>query len=123
MSKNKQPKQLDPTKWGGIMQLDEVMDAVSAQTAMLEAHADNPGACPAVEDYAEEFDAVIDVAQRILDTLSEQAEPLVNEIVLALEQFRHTKLTAITKCSKPNCPDKEKAQQEMGWKRGEQLLQ
>lgn len=120
--KNK-PKQLDPTKWGGIMQLDDVMDAVTAQIVMLEAHAENPGACPAVKDYAEEFDAVIDVAQRILDTLSEQAEPLVAEIILALEQFRHTKLKAITECTKPTCPDKEKAQQELGWVEGEQLLQ
>ncbi len=117
------PKQLDPTKWAGIMQLDDVLDAIRTQAAMLEAHADNPGACPAVAGYVEEFDAVIEVTQRILDTLSEQAEPLVAEIILALEQFRHAKLTAITECTKPTCPDKEKAQQELGWKQGEQILQ
>ena len=122
-NRSKRPKQLDPTKWEAIMQLDDVMDAVTTQIAMLEAHADNPGACPAVKDYAEEFDAVVEVTQRILDTLAEQAEPLVAEIVLALEQFRHAKLTAITKCTKPSCPDKEKAQQDLGWIEGEQLLQ
>lgn len=117
------PKQLNPAKWGGIMTLDEVMEAVSTQIALLEAHAENPGACPAVKNYAEEFDAVIEVTQRILDTLAEQAEPLVAEIVLALEQFRHAKLTAISECSKPTCPDKEAAQRDLGWKQGEQILQ
>ncbi len=117
------PKQLDPTKWDAIMTLDDVMDAVHQQTAMLEAHADNPGACPAVANYEGEFDAVVEVTQRVLDTLAKHAEPLVAEIVLALEQFRHAKLTAITQCTKPTCPDKEKAQQELGFVEGEQLLQ
>ncbi len=117
------PKQLNPEKWAGIMQFDEVMEAITIQTAMLEAHAENPGACPAVENYAEEFDLVIDTAQKTLDTISEQIEPLVAELVMALEQFRHAKLTSMANCTKPTCPDKDKAQRDLGWVEGEQLLQ
>lgn len=117
------PKQLNPSKWAGIMQLDEVMEAITIQTAMFEAHAENPGACPAVENYAEEFDLVIDTAQKTLDTISERVEPLMAELVLALEQFRHAKLSAMAACTKPTCPDKERAQQDLGWIGGDQILQ
>ena len=117
------PKQLSPKKWTAIMTLDGVINAVSAQTALLEAHADNPGICPAVENYAEEFDVVIEVVQKTLDTLAKQAEPLVDEIVVVLENFRQQKLTAMANCTKSDCVDRSKAQQDLGWIEGEQILQ
>ena len=123
MSKINRPKQLNPSKWAAIMTLDEVMEAVNVQASILEAHAQNPGACPAVESYAEEFDAVIDVVQKTLDALAEQAEPLVAEMVTALESFRQLKLTAIANCTKPSCPDKDGAQKDLGWVEGNQILQ
>ncbi len=117
------PKQLNPSKWRAIMQLDEVMNAVQQQSDMLEAHAERPGACPAVEGYAEEFDLVLEVVQKTLDALSEQAEPLVNEMVAAFEQFRHAKLTSIANCTKSTCPDRGSAQRDLGWVDGDQILQ
>ena len=117
------PKQLSPKKWTAIMTLDGVINAVSAQTALLEAHADNPGICPAVENYAEEFDVVIEVVQKTLDTLAKQAEPLVAEIVVVLENFRQLKLTAMANCTKSDCVDRSNAQQDLGWIEGEQILQ
>ncbi len=123
MKKINRPRQLSPAKWAAIMTLDEVMEAVNTQGVMLEAHAENPGACPAVANYAEEFDAVIDVVQKTMDTLAEHAEPLVAEIVTALESFRQTKLTSMANCTKPTCPDKEKAQRDLGWVGGDQILQ
>ncbi len=123
MKKINRPKQLSPAKWAAIMTLDEVMEAVNVQGSLLEAHAENPGACPAVENYAEEFDAVVDVVQEVMDAIAEQAEPLVDEIVTALENFRHAKLSAMANCPKPTCPDKNKAQQDLGWVEGDQILQ
>lgn len=117
------PKQLNPAKWAGIRTLDEVMEAVTVQTTMLEAHAENPGACPAVENYAEEFDIVIDVVQKTLDLIAEQAEPLVADIIVALESFRQSKLTAMANCTKSNCPDRSNAQRDLGWIEGDQILQ
>lgn len=115
MSKPKKPKELNPTKWAAIMMLDDIMETVTHQSASFDAHAERPGACPAVENYVEEFDAVIDAVQKTFDVLAEHAEPLVNEIVTALEQFRHAKLTAIANCSKVSCPDRENAQRDLGW--------
>lgn len=123
MGKINRPKQLNPEKWAAIMTLDDVMDAVNTQGALLEAHAENPGACPAVENYAEEFDRVVDATQKTLDILAEHAEPLVAEIVTALESFRQAKLNAMATCTKPTCPDKDKAQQDLGWVEGNQILQ
>lgn len=123
MKKINRPKHLSPAKWAAIMTLDEVMEAINAQGTMLEAHAENPGACPAVEHYAEEFDAVIDVVQKVMDTIAEQAEPLVAEIVTALEGYRQTRLTAMANCSKSGCPDRENAQRDLGWVEGDQILQ
>jgi hypothetical protein len=123
MSKINRPKQLNPVKWEAIMALDGILEAISNQISMLEAHAENPGACPAVENYAEEFDVVIDVVQNTFDVLSEQAKPLVDEIVTALENFRQAKLTAVANCTKPTCPDKESAQLDLGWVGGDQILQ
>ena len=117
------PKPLNPAKWAAIMTLDGVIEAVTAQTAMLDAHADNPGACPAVKNYAKEFDVVVEVVQKTLDTLAKQAEPLVDEIVVVLENFRQQKLTAMANCTKSDCVDRSKAQQDLGWIEGEQILQ
>lgn len=109
-------------KWMGLIELLAVVETVEYMNVLLAAHKLSDYECPATEEYAKAFPALVREVQEVINTVSEACLELNPLLMEALEQYNYNKLQAIANCPKEDCKDRDIARKELGWDGEKQVL-
>lgn len=116
------PSPFNKQNWNGLIDFMALLQTIEYINVILSAHAKD-GSCPASDEYAKAFPALVEKVQKKADIISAVCASAVPQLEKALEQYEYARLQAIANCSKEDCVDRDAAQKELGWDGERQILQ
>ena len=116
------PVFLDPA-FTSLLEMIIFFESSSARVKIFEGDLSTDDPCPAKIEYAPLWNAIHEKTAALVAELNATAKENTEEITQLVNEFEFARTKIIANCPKDDCPDREGAQAELGWKDGKEVLQ